>query len=255
MTDDRPEPAPHETPKCQNSVEYTVAVTFWVEGGARWQTAYGRADRMAERLANYATRAAHVVEVHAVGGPSTYGQIVSSDRIRFSQANAGLGTYGDRSKRDRWIDPEFQRALDSLAEANAQARARRNADRDRRQALGCANAYRLGYESPRQCACVYCVPARHLDSRTGLTSGLQFLSSRCICGRPAPQPPGRCGRHRTTELVVLDGDPDDLGRLADLLTDSRSPAKRQGDKTPPEPVDRDGPQQEPGDRRARRRRP
>lgn len=67
-----PEPPPaHETPQFQNAVEYIVAITFTVAGGARQRTADRRAERVAERLANAAARAANVVEVAAVTGPSS----------------------------------------------------------------------------------------------------------------------------------------------------------------------------------------
>lgn len=240
--------APHETPEFQHSVEYTVALTFRVDGGARWQTAYRRADRIAERLANYATRAAHVVEVHAAAGPSTEGELATRDRVRFSEANTGRGTYGDTSKLDRWIDPEFERALDSLARADAEARARRNAERERRLAIGCSNAYRMDLEVRRDCACAYCAPGRHLDSRTDLASGLQFLTPRCLCGTATADWHQRCSRHRDLELVVLDGDPPDLGRLAEVLAQQRRDPGERPEQTPPEPAGRDGPELPPIDR-------
>ncbi|MBW3579261.1 MAG: hypothetical protein KY462_16310 [Actinobacteria bacterium] len=240
--------APHETPEFQHSVEYTVELTFRVEGSARWQTAYRRAERIAERLANYATRAAHVVEVHATGGPSTEGEIVTRDRVRFSEANTGRGIYGDTSKLDRWIDPEFERALDSLARANAEARARRNADRERRQAVSCPNTYRMDHEAPRDCACVYCAPGRHLDSHTGLASGVQFLTPRCLCGAPTAGWHQRCSRHRDLELVVLDGDPPDLARFADLLAREPREPDRRPEQPPPGPPGHGGPELPPIDR-------
>ncbi len=233
---------PHETPEFQNSVEYTVEVTFRVEGGARWQTAHRRAQRIAERLTNYATRASNVVEVHAVGGPSEGGQPITRNRVQFSEANTGRGTYGDPSKLDRWIDPDFERALDSLARANAEASARRAADRDRRQALGCANTYRHDYEAHRDCACVYCEPHRHLDCLTELASGLQFLANRCLCGQPVASIHQRCLRHRGVDVVVLEGDTDALERIAELTTQHRQPLRDAGQPTEPEPPGMDGPQ-------------
>ncbi len=233
---------PHETPEFQNSVEYTVEVTFRVEGGTRWQTAHRRAERIAERLANNATRAAHVVEVHAVGGLCDGGEPITRDRVRFSEANTGRGTYGDPSKLDRWIDPEFERALDSLARVNAEARARRAGDRDRRRALGFANTYRRDYEAPRHCLCVYCEPHRHLDTLTGLASGLQFLTARCLCGQPVATPHQRCLGHRDVEVVVLDGDSEALQRVADLFAEHRQRLRDPEGPNPPDPPGIDGPQ-------------
>lgn len=240
--------APHERPEFQHAVQYTVEITFRVEGGARWQTAYRRADRIAERLANYATRAAHVVEVHATGGPSSDGEIITRDRIRFSKANIGRGTYGDTSKLDRWVDPEFARALDSLARAKAEAQARRNADRERRLTVTCRNASRMDHEARRECFCVYCTPARHLDSHGGVASGLSFLAPRCVCGQPKVGSPHRCSKHRDTEIVVLPGDPDDLRRLADLLAQRRAEPGRRPESESPDPPGGEGPELPPIDR-------
>jgi hypothetical protein len=59
---------PHERPAFWNSVEYVVAVTFTVAGGARRGTAERRAERVADRLANTA-RAADVVAVSGSAVP------------------------------------------------------------------------------------------------------------------------------------------------------------------------------------------
>lgn len=202
--------ASHELPERQNPVEYTVALTFRVQGGAGWQTAYRRAERIAERLTNYATGAAHVVEVHATGGPSTGGEIVARDRVRFSEANTGRGIGGDGPEIDRWVAPEF---VDSLA--------RSDADRERREAVGCSNSHRSDYEIRRACACVYCTAGRKPETRTGLASAPQSLTPRCPCGTPTGGWHQRCLRHRNNDVVVLDGDPADLARLAELLQRER----------------------------------
>lgn len=214
--------APHETPEFQNSVEYTIQITVTVEGGARWQTAYRRAERIAERLANHATRAAHVVEVHGLAGPSRDGEPVRRDPIRFSAANAGRGTYGDPSKLDRYIDPDFERALDSLGEVNAKEGARRRADRERRLDLACRNAYRLDFGSPARCLCVYCRPADHEHALHVGSGDADFLfGHRCLCGASAPAPHATCRRHGDHQLVVLEGDPEALERVAHRLDQRR----------------------------------
>lgn len=208
--------APHETPAFRNSVEYTVAITFRVEGGARQQTARRRAETIAERLANAASRAAHVVEVTATAGPSRDGTVDFSERVRFSAANTGRGTSVEPDRLDRYLDPEFELALASLAEAKAQDTALREADRERRRSLGCLNAFRVGSEDVARCACVYCAPDDH-EHQLWLAQAGQVNVLRpphCICGRPVPLPGNRCTRRHDDELVVLEGDPDSLRRLA-----------------------------------------
>jgi len=129
-----PEPLlPHETPAFQNAAEYVVAITFTVAGGARARTADGRAEGVAERLANAAARAAGVVKVAAVTGPASGdGTMLVPRRVHFSAANTGHANTGDPHKLDRYLDPEHERALASLKAANAAYRARQEADRARR---------------------------------------------------------------------------------------------------------------------------
>ena len=102
----RERPLPHETPQFQNAAEYVVAITYTVAGGARRRTAERRAERVAERLANAAARAADVVEVSAVTGPtSSDGTMLIPRRVHFAAANSGQATYGDPHKLDRYLDP------------------------------------------------------------------------------------------------------------------------------------------------------
>lgn len=229
---------PHETDEFRNSTEYTVAITFRVEGGARWQTAHRRAERIAERLASAATRAAKVVEVTARGGVSQDARPLTADRVRFSGANTGHGTYGEPDKLDRYLDPEFERALASLAAANAVAKARTDADRERRRAVGCMNSFRLSWDTPAACLCAYCEPDRHLDTVTGLRSGLQFDPPRCVCGHVVTASGLRCSTHRDHELVVFDDDRDGLHRLAQQLRRSvpEHQPHQDGPDLPPTPA-------------------
>jgi hypothetical protein len=213
-----PEPLqPHETAAFQNSAKYVVAVTFTLAGGARRRTAERRAERIAERLASTAARAAGVVDVSAVTGPtSSDGTMLVPRRVHFSAANTGHATYGDPGKLDRYLDPEHERALASLAAANEAYRARQNADRKRRQAVGCVNAHRVGLPGDRRsCECVYCRPDDHLAARELDASGSHwFTPPACLCGTPTPAG-GRCMHHRRVEVVVIDGDPDALRQLAE----------------------------------------
>lgn len=211
--------APHETNEFVNSTEYTVAITFRVEGGALGPTALRRARKIAERLANHAARAAQVVEVTAVGGVSTEGKQLASERIRFAAANTGRGTYADPTLRDRYLDPEFERALRSLADAKAAAREATEADRQRRQDLGCLNTNWSSARPATRCLCVYCSPVAHEHGLRLADAGTPdpLTTPRCICGRGVAAPGLACSRHRDHELVVLDGDPPALQRLARRL--------------------------------------
>lgn len=220
---------PHETPEFFNSAEYTISITFRVAGGARRQTAHRRARKIAERLANAAARAAHVVEVTAAGGASSDGKPLTTERIRFSSANTGRGTNADPSKLDRYLDPEFERAVRSLDEANAAARRDIDADRERRKALGCMNTYRTSRGSDVRCLCAYCEPARHehaLDLAAADTPD-PLSTPRCVCGRVVAAAGLRCSRHRGHDLAALDGDPPALQRLVARL--QRTPPGRETD--------------------------
>jgi hypothetical protein len=211
--------SPHETREFTNSVEYTIQLTYVVAGGARWRTAHARARRIAERLANTAARAKGVVDVRAFAGSSHDGQLLTPERVCFDAANSGHGTGADPPKLDRYLDPDHERALASLADANAAARARRQADFDRRQAIGCSNPAGLGPGIARPCRCAYCRPNEHLEVRTE-TRGPWAEGGRCLCGRPSAPSAFGCRPHRGQQLVVLDGDPPELARLAARITRS-----------------------------------
>ena len=196
--------APHETDEFRNSCEWTVAITFRVAGGARWQTAHTRAREIAARLAGDAARLANVVEVSAIGGASTDGTTDFPERICFPLANTGRGTYGDPDTLDRYRDPDYQRGLDSLATANVGARLLSDLDQQRRHAVDCRNADHTGLRPAYMCSCVYCLPAT--PSRDGGSGG------QCLCGQDTPGT--RCDRHTGVQVVVLDGDPEPLRRHA-----------------------------------------
>ncbi len=214
--------APHETDRFRNAATYTVAVTFTVAGGARSRTAHRRAEKTAERITAAAARLADVVDVQAaVGLTGSDGELLAPKVVRFTGANTGHGTYGEPDKLSRYLDPDHERALASLEEANARHRRHRQADRDRRLAVGCRNAWRQPWDPGLSCECVYCEPDRHLDTLTGLASGLQFWSPRCLCGQVVPSLGARCSRHRTVEIVVLDDDADALRRISDHLREAQ----------------------------------
>jgi hypothetical protein len=214
--------SPHEAREFTNAVEYTVRLTFVVAGGARWRTAHARARRIAERLANTAARAKGVVDVRAVAGASHDGQLLTPERVCFEAANSGHGTGVEPSKLDRYLDPDHERALASLAEANAAARARRQADFERRQAIGCSNPAGLGPGLARPCRCAYCRPQEHLEVRTEPPHVAWPEAGRCLCGRPSAQPAFGCRPDRGQQLVVLDGDPPELAQLAAAIARSHT---------------------------------
>jgi hypothetical protein len=224
-----PSVSPHEVREFTNSVEYTIQLTFVVAGGARWRTAHGRARRVAERLANTAARAKGVVDVRAVAGASHDGEVLTPERVCFDAANSGHGTGVDPTKLDRYLDPDHERALASLAAANATARVRRQADFDRRQAIGCANPAGLGPGLARPCRCAYCRPAEHLELPAAEHEAWAE-GGRCLCGRASAPPAFGCRPHDGQQLVVLDGDPPELARLAARIARSRTP-----DRTQPPP--------------------
>lgn len=113
------------------------------------------------------------------------GELLAPQVVRFANANTGQGTYGEPDKLSRYLDPQHERALASLEEANARHRRHRQDDRDRRLAVGCRNAWQQSWDPATPCECVSCEPDRHLDTLTALASGLQFWSPRCVCGRRA----------------------------------------------------------------------
>ncbi len=234
--------SPQQRPEFANAVTYTVAVTVTVEGGKRFGTADRRARRVAERLANTAARTPGVVEVTATAGHSHDGQVASPERVRFSEANTGHGTYSDPHTLDRFLDPDHELALRSLTEANAAYRARQQADRERRAEASCRNpndsVLRDAY-----CLCVYCQPERHYDVIRDARApghGL-WVEHRCVCGQPVALPGERFLRHRDAKVVALQGDAPALHQLArEQQADQRQSLQRQ-----PEP-ERERRQEPPG---------
>lgn len=215
--------AAHERPEFRNAVSWTVTITFVVAGGARADTARGRAEKVAARIVSATARLAGVVEVRAVAGPSSGREEftpLAPRRVLFDAANSGHGTYGRPDLRDRYLDPDRERALASLAEANAADSARRRADESRRRELGCVNSGRSRSDPLRlSCECVYCAPALFL---AGLTRPYPEVSPhpidrpRCVCGVDPDHPLGqrRCERHRSVRIVVVDGDPESVAEAA-----------------------------------------
>ena len=107
--------APHERPEFTEAATYTVAVTITVEGGRALGTADRRAMRVAERLANTAVRTPGVVEVTATAGPCQDGVVASTTPVHFSEANAGRRPLDGPEYLDRFVDPDREVALRSLA--------------------------------------------------------------------------------------------------------------------------------------------
>jgi hypothetical protein len=128
-------------------------------------------------------------------------------------------------------------ALASLADANAAARARRQADFDRRQAIGCSNPAGLGPGLARPCRCAYCRPQEHLELRAETPDAWAEDGGRCLCGRASAPPAFGCRPHRGQQLVVLDGDPPELARLAAVLArstpDRTQPGRDERGLSPP----------------------
>lgn len=208
---------PYETPAFSRSAEFTVAITVVVAGGKRDFTADARSRRIFERLANHAARCKHALQVTATAGPSRKSEILWNSPVAFTGGNTSPDPLHE-GKFYRYLDPEFEYAKRALVAANKAAQARRDADRRRRSAVGCANAYPLILElSPRSCECAYCEPEDHLlaarPPRDTTTHGLAF--ARCLCGTTVPGPGQRCGDHHGVALELLDGDPPPLQLLAD----------------------------------------
>ena len=213
---------PHQDPRFYNAVEYTVAVTFTVRGGKRHGTADRQARKIAERLANNVARMVGVVEVRANAGPSRDGTITSARPVRFDVANTGHASYGEPAKLDRYLDPDHELALRSLAAANAAAQEHRRADLKRRLAAGCRNTSQYG-STRTICSCVYCEPDRHYDAVVAVRHGgpSPFIEYRCLCGQSVASLHERCALHRDTTIVVLADDPPTVQLLGDAQRETQ----------------------------------
>ena len=124
---------PHERPEFTEAATYTVAITITVEGGRALGTADRRAARVAERLANTAVRTPGVVEVTATAGPSQDGVVASPTTVHFSEANAGRRPLDGPEYLDRFVDPDHEIALRSLAHAKTAAQPPQSPDRQQRE--------------------------------------------------------------------------------------------------------------------------
>jgi len=206
----------HDSPRFRNAVEYTIAITVTLAGGARYGTADRRADRLAERLANTAARCGDAVQVTAVAGPSHDGKLTRPQPVRFAAANSGRGTYAEPAKLDRYLDPDHELALRSLAAAEEAFTAHLTADRARRRAVGCRNTGCCLTPPERACECVYCLPEEHFAGLRGRRRRPDPLATaRCVCGAAVGTAGQRCPHHRAVAVVVLDGDAPALRLLAD----------------------------------------
>jgi hypothetical protein len=205
----------HRDPRFTNTATYQVAVTVTIAGGARPRTAHRRAAKVAERIANAAARSKDVVDATAAYGLLSHdGEILLSRPAVFAAANTGHGSVDEPSKLSRYLDPDHERALISLQEANARSRERRDADRDRRREVGCHNAGRASWQMERwACGCVYCDPDFHLAVASEPTA-TRMEPLRCLCGRIAT----RCDEHTAVVVRLLDGDPAALRQLAALTS-------------------------------------
>jgi len=176
---------PYEEPRFYNAVEHTVAVTFTVRGGKRHGTADRQARKIAERLGSRAARMVGVVEVRATAGPSRDGTITSARIVRFDAANAGQAIHGEADKLDRYLDPDHELALRSLAAANAAAQDHRRVDQERRLAAGCRNTYQHAATNAF-CECVYCKPELHYDAVIAVRSSGHNRSSSTAASAVTP---------------------------------------------------------------------
>lgn len=194
-----------------NAAEHTITLTVVVAGGVRRSTARRRAERVAEKLADAASRTKHVLEVAARAGPSHLGEVHFSHPVAFPAANTGESNRDGRL--GRWVDGDFALFLEQRRVERLRARERRDRDRRRRLDVGCLDASQLADES---CPCVYCRPAGHLRavSQHGEGAPTVFAAPRCLCGGYVPAPGSRCVRHRSARLVLLPGDPEELRRFA-----------------------------------------
>lgn len=225
--------APHETAAFCHAVTYRVTITYTVAGGARRGTAERRARRVAARLADAAARAAGVVEVTARAGPARDDGGTSASRpVAFTAANIDPAPGPGRGLLLRYTDPDHERARRSLAAATAAQQQRQQADRQRREAAGCADPDRL--RGDVWCGCVYCQPGQHLHvlvehERAGPCALIDY---RCVCGQPVAAAGERCLAHRGVRIVALDGDDPALCELVDADHDRRVSGAPQGGEAP-----------------------
>ena len=203
-------------PKPRETDAFCNAVTFTVAGGARPGNAERPAMKVARRLTDTA-RASGVADVTGMGDRSGRGEISRARPIPFADANTGHGTAGDPGLLERYLDPDHERALHLLRAANARYRACEQADRQRRIAAGCRNSYPSLLGRRAYCTGAYCQPALQLASAQSEQEHCvsPFNETGCVCGRHVVHGLDRCDEHRDVQLVVLDSDPDELGRLAD----------------------------------------
>lgn len=103
--------AAHEHYRFQQAVVYTVAITYTVEGGRRFGTADRRAGRVAELLANTATRMAGWLRSKRGWRRMSCGGQELLRRVRFSAANTGAAVDGEPDERDRYLHPDHREAL------------------------------------------------------------------------------------------------------------------------------------------------
>jgi hypothetical protein len=222
---------PYQTPWFQHSAEFTLTLTVVIAGGARPSTASRRARQTFERVANHTTRLKDVVAVTAVGGPSHHGQVSWPQPVAFPAANTEPGTVGSGKLLRYCSASELVTRFPTSTlttsvpngrwpQANDAARRRRDADRRRRRAVGCANAHpALLQPAHRFYGCVYCEPEEHLLAlrRQEHPQAHGSALERCLCGQPAPHEGPRCTNHRDVGLEVLEGDPPALNLLEDYL--------------------------------------
>lgn len=215
-------PRPHEEPTFTNSVTYTVSITYTVRGGARHGTADRHALRIAEQLANAAARFAWVVEVSGTTGRSWRGEVSQPKRLHFAAANTGAADRAEPRKLDRYLDPDHERALRSLEDANAAYREQQAADHQRRTAVGCRNVDAL-WAREQCCTCVYCEPGHHYAAIEAerVDPGNPMIEHRCVCGQPVAAYGDRCLAHQGATVCALRGDDRALHQLAAAVNPGR----------------------------------
>jgi hypothetical protein len=222
---------PHEAPAFRNAATYSIELKVTVRGGARRHTADRRAEQVAEKLCNHAARLSDVVAVTATAGRSVAGEVILPQRVRFAAANSGLPGSEQDGRLACYLDPDHERALRSLAQAQAREDRLREADRQRRRALSCRNTYAVTAHQRERCPCVYCDPETHWRAARG-QGGYPgaLLRHLCLCGAPVAAAGERCVHHRHAPLVVLDGDGSALQLLVrDEAGERDTPARHRPD--------------------------